>query len=350
MSDPSPAGIGAHLVGPSSGQPKYPLQQAIITAITFVFMIGGQLIPTATGKSIGDVSRAYDCIGVPPGPAFSIWGMIFLFQAVYVVLTFVWRGDVISGDVNSIGFASINLVVQWPLRLAMFGQGLWSILFKFVRNDYPPFSNSGKIGVARGSALKSFDFYFWACCFLMFVILTSWYVVVYRIQKAVKNNAWNEGTRQIFIAYIGIFINTGWITVASSIIPNHIVLVSTTISDPGNTAMQITAFVTVLFVAVVAVLPFCSSKIKKGIFVPMYFALCWAFAWLSGRLWKVGNGAEPEFEAMITNTYSTEAFLSKDAFTTIYRWSATIFCFVFGALGSYSVCSLVWWIRRSRGP
>ena len=343
MRDVADPGVAAHLVDSSASQHlgKYTTTQAAITAIAYVLMIVGQVIPSGIGKNIGDISRFYDSITVPPGAAFGIWGIIFLLQAVYIILNFVWRGDDTSGrNGQPDDLASMNYAVQWPLRFAFICQGAWSMLYKFVRNDYPPLPNSGKIGAARGSALQSFDFYFWFCSILIFITVGAWYVVVWRIHRAVKRNEWTAGSRQILIAYCGIFMNAGWITVAANIMPSSMVMVITKIGDGGNVGMQIAALTSAFIVAIVVFLPMFSRKTKKANFVPMYFAVCWAFAWLSRRLWSHTN-IDPQFEAMLVNTYTTKSFLSEHAFVAVYRWVALILCCVSFIFGGYGIIEAV---------
>ena len=300
-------------VNPQKGVGRYPIKQAAITLAAFAAMLGGQIPALA---KITDVSAAYEFIGVPPGQAFAIWGIIFTFEAIYVILSFIWRGNAESGaQGHPNDLASLNWKLQNPIRGVFVMQGIWSLLYGFVKTDYTV-TNSGKSGIARGNALNEFDFFFWTSSILLFVIAGTFYHIAYQTSLAAAKNEPSKGSREIFFAMTGLLLNTGWITAAASFIPNQIALSLTTDSDDGNLAMQNTAIATAIGASLVALAPMVSCRTKKYNFWPMWAALTWAFSWVSSRVHKHEN--EANFGQMIHNEYTTSKGIDVDTFINLY--------------------------------
>lgn len=64
----------------------------IFTAVTYVAMVAVNFLANGlpiNGRSTGDISDAYPNIFAPAGPAFSIWGLIYLLLGAYVIYQFV---------------------------------------------------------------------------------------------------------------------------------------------------------------------------------------------------------------------------------------------------------------------
>ncbi len=64
----------------------------ILTAVTYVAMVAVNFLANGlpiNGRSTGDISDAYPNIFAPAGPAFSIWGLIYLLLGAYVIYQFV---------------------------------------------------------------------------------------------------------------------------------------------------------------------------------------------------------------------------------------------------------------------
>ena len=262
MSEIGPASVGSSsgvLAAPTSslrGTGPYPVRQGLLTLGAYLLMVAGQ-IPGIATQSIPKVSKVYEFIGVPPGQAFAIWGFIFTLELVYVILTLVWRGDATSGaGGHPTDLASLNHKLQTPIRSVMIMQGIWSLLYNFVDIDYPPTTpDSGKSGIARGSALDRFDPAFWACSMLLFAIAGTFYYIAYGVQQASANIKPGRGAKEIFVAMTGIMMNTGWVTAASSFIPNQITLALTKQGDSGNHAMQVAAFATLISAVFITLAP-----------------------------------------------------------------------------------------------
>ncbi len=65
------------------------------------------------GKSTGEVSDSYPNLFAPAGYAFSIWGLIYLLLAIYVIYQFKRGDDVLAGKVNRIFILNALLNAAW---------------------------------------------------------------------------------------------------------------------------------------------------------------------------------------------------------------------------------------------
>ncbi|MBP6866373.1 MAG: tryptophan-rich sensory protein [Candidatus Pacebacteria bacterium] len=68
----------------------------ILTAVTYVTMVAVNFLANGlpiNGRSTGDISDAYPNIFAPAGPAFSIWGLIYILLGAYVIYQFVKKGQ-----------------------------------------------------------------------------------------------------------------------------------------------------------------------------------------------------------------------------------------------------------------
>ncbi|MFZ4500463.1 MAG: tryptophan-rich sensory protein [Minisyncoccia bacterium] len=64
----------------------------IVTAVTYATMVGVNFLANGlpiNGRSTGDIADAYPNIFAPAGPAFSIWGLIYLLLGAYVIYQFI---------------------------------------------------------------------------------------------------------------------------------------------------------------------------------------------------------------------------------------------------------------------
>jgi hypothetical protein len=68
----------------------------ILIVVTYVAMVAVNFLANGlpiNGRSTGDISDAYPNIFAPAGPAFSIWGLIYILLGAYVVYQFVKRDE-----------------------------------------------------------------------------------------------------------------------------------------------------------------------------------------------------------------------------------------------------------------
>jgi len=77
------------------------------------------VLNAVAGRGIKDLSEAYDNVAVPAGPAFGIWGIIFTWEAVFVVAQFF----------DTAGFADVLPELSPWFCLTQLMQGFWVPLF-----------------------------------------------------------------------------------------------------------------------------------------------------------------------------------------------------------------------------
>jgi hypothetical protein len=95
----------------------------ILTAVTYIAMVVVNFLANGlpiNNRSTGDISDAYPNIFAPAGPAFSIWGLIYLLLGAYVVYQFVRKGQKTETLINKINpyfiatsLANISWIFAW---------------------------------------------------------------------------------------------------------------------------------------------------------------------------------------------------------------------------------------------
>lgn len=96
----------------------------IITTLLFVFMIVMNYLANAlplNGKTTGELSDAYPNLFVPAGITFSIWGVIYLLLALYVVLQFFPAYSKVATDIG------------WLFTISSLFNGLWIVAWHYQR-------------------------------------------------------------------------------------------------------------------------------------------------------------------------------------------------------------------------
>lgn len=88
----------------------------ILTLVAYVVMVGvnflAMYLPLG-GKTTGEISDNYPNLFAPAGYAFSIWGLIYLLLAIYVIYQFKRGDDVLAGKVNRIFILNALLNAAW---------------------------------------------------------------------------------------------------------------------------------------------------------------------------------------------------------------------------------------------
>lgn len=88
----------------------------ILTLVAYVVMVGvnflAMYLPLG-GKTTGEISDNYSNLFAPAGYAFSIWGLIYLLLAIYVIYQFKRGDDVLVGKVNRIFILNALLNAAW---------------------------------------------------------------------------------------------------------------------------------------------------------------------------------------------------------------------------------------------
>lgn len=88
----------------------------ILTLVAYVVMVGvnflAMYLPLG-GKTTGEISDNYPNLFAPAGYAFSIWGLIYLLLAIYVIYQFKRGDDILVGKVNRIFILNALLNAAW---------------------------------------------------------------------------------------------------------------------------------------------------------------------------------------------------------------------------------------------
>lgn len=88
----------------------------ILTLVAYMVMVGvnflAMYLPLG-GKTTGEISDNYPNLFAPAGYAFSIWGLIYLLLAIYVIYQFKRGDDVLAGKVNRIFILNALLNAAW---------------------------------------------------------------------------------------------------------------------------------------------------------------------------------------------------------------------------------------------
>lgn len=88
----------------------------VLTLVAYMVMVGvnflAMYLPLG-GKTTGEISDNYPNLFAPAGYAFSIWGLIYLLLAIYVIYQFKRGDDVLAGKVNRIFILNALLNAAW---------------------------------------------------------------------------------------------------------------------------------------------------------------------------------------------------------------------------------------------
>jgi len=88
----------------------------ILTLVAYMVMVGvnflAMYLPLG-GKTTGEISDNYPNLFAPAGYAFSIWGLIYLLLAIYVIYQFKRGDDILAGKVNRIFILNALLNAAW---------------------------------------------------------------------------------------------------------------------------------------------------------------------------------------------------------------------------------------------
>lgn len=91
----------------------------ILAGVTYVAMVIMNFLANGlplNNRSTGDISDAYPNIFAPAGPAFSIWGLIYLLLGIYVVYQFVNKDkkmDILISKINPFFIATSIANIFW---------------------------------------------------------------------------------------------------------------------------------------------------------------------------------------------------------------------------------------------
>lgn len=138
------------------------------------------------GRNIGSLSNAYDHVGTPAGPAFSIWGVIFLWELVFLA------AQAFSGMFDKL----LPSLTPW-FCLAQLMQGMW----------VPLFTASDPANVGNGG-----DLAFWTSTILL-VCTAPVFLKAVSILSSIEDN------QPFWISY-GITINAAWVLMAAGLTLN----------------------------------------------------------------------------------------------------------------------------------
>jgi hypothetical protein len=245
----------------------------------------------SAGKGIRALSEAYDHVGLPAGPAFSIWGIIFTWELVFLASQFfVSDFDDMLGTLTPC-FCAGQLL-----------QGLWVVVF--TRTDLNRVGNGG-------------DTWFWISTVLLLATPLTFMPMV---------AALSETTGPAYWLSFGITINAAWVLLAAGLTVNQaaraVGLVGASLSAVAVLVLAATVALELWLTGLVGSNPLHSPPA----FLPV---ATWALGWVAFNL---KNTEENAHKQRILPLYGSQFILG-------YRWSSMALAVLFVAL-EIKVCTM----------
>lgn len=233
------------------------------------------------GRRIKDLAEAYDHVAIPAGPAFSIWGIIFTWEAVFVVAQFFHISDL----------AEVLPELSPWFCLTQLMQGLWVPLF--TRSDPARVGSGGDVWLWVSTVLLVCT----APCFL----------------KVVAILATLPSAGAAYWVSLGITVNAAWVLLAAGLSVNQagraLGFAGATLSTLAVAVLSVTVCLELWITGLVGAAPFGSPKT----FLPV---VTWALLWVFYYLRKLPSDAD-EHGKRILPLYGSN-------FIVFYKWIALL--------------------------
>jgi len=239
------------------------------------------VLNAVAGRGIKDLSEAYDNVATPAGPAFSIWGIIFTWEAVFVVAQFF--------DIS--GFVDVLPELSPWFCLTQLMQGLWVPLF--TRTD-PARAGSGG------------DVWLWVSTVLLVCTAPCFMKVV-----AILATLPPAGAAYWFS--LGITVNAAWVLLAAGLSVNQagraLGFAGAPLATVAVTVLSVTVCLELWITGLVGAAPFASPKA----FLPV---ATWALLWVFYSLRKLPSDVDDHGKRILP--------LYGSNFIQFYKWSALL--------------------------
>lgn len=253
------------------------------------FVLDMVLCGAGAGRNMMGLTHAYDHLGNPASPAFSIWGIIFTWEAVFVGVQFF-----LGSDSDSL----LTKLCPWFCATQLM-QGLW----------IPLFTNSDPSLAAQGG-----DIWFWSSTILIVSIVPCFLKVV-----AVLSSLETGST--VYWLTFGLTINAAWILMASGL---ALAMSARALGFVGTPLCVWSLVVLILTVCLeLWITGFCGTDSLRS---PPAFLLvaAWALYWIFFSL----KGYPPEENDHVKRLLP----LYGSSFMTFYKWCTLVLIIVFLAL------------------
>jgi hypothetical protein len=237
----------------------------------------------AFGRGIQNLSETYDHVAIPAGPAFSIWGIIFTWELVFLVAQF------FVSDFDDM----LPALTPWFCATQLM-QGVWVLVF--TKTD-------------PGSAGNGGDVFFW----ISTVLLTATFPAFLQILAAL---AQTSGTA--YWLSFGITINAAWVLLAAGLGLNQ---AARALGLEGTTLSTVAV---VVLIGTVCLELWLTGFIGDNQFnSPLAFfpVAVWALGWVCFHLKSLSVEENPHAKRILP--------LYGSKFILFYKWSALILAGVF---------------------
>ncbi len=207
----------------------------VVATVTYIGMVVMNFLANSlpiNNRSTGAISDSYPNIFAPAGPAFSIWGLIYLLLGIYVIYQFVNkdnRVDAVLAQINPLFIATSVANISWILA--------WHY-------DY--------IG-------------------LSVLIMTTLLILLIKIADILRVEQFSQVGRFIIRAPFSIYF--GWITVAT--IANVTVFLVSIGWDGFGISESILMSIILLVGATIGII-----RMHKDKNIPYGLVLIWAYSWI----------------------------------------------------------------------
>lgn len=230
------------------------------------------------GKGIRDLSAAYDHVGLPAGPAFSIWGIIFTWELVFVI-----------GQFFVSGFDEILSTLTFWFCISQLMQGLWVVIF--TKTDPNLVGHGG-------------DAWLWASIVLLLATPAAWLQVVDALTSTAGVEYWIS---------FGMTINAAWVLLAAGLTVNQAARAI------GLEGAPLSAVALVVLACTVCLEAWITGLIGENRFnSPLAFfpVATWALLWVFSYLNTASPDTDPHRKRILP--------LYGSNFISFYKWSALI--------------------------
>lgn len=279
---------------------------AVLVSVGVNFVRRGER--NAEGKSgVGRIAEAYDHVAVPKGPAFAIWGLIFLWNLVFAfVQLFTDMFD------HTFGYS----FCAW-FCLGQLAQGIWNPIFQatdVTKND------------------KGGDVYLWVANAMLLAMPIAF------MQCCKGLAALEPGSTAYWVSY-GITINAAWILLAAGL------TVSLSARAAGLKGAPLSAVAIIVLVGTIVLELYITGFFGRDPYgSPTAFltvgawALFWVFMHLKGYPAKESDNDDQPSASLVHA--QRILFLYGSDFVIFYKWTSLV------ALGLFVVLEVLLCIRK----
>jgi len=256
---------------------------AVLKFCNVIAFAADMVLNARAGKGIKDLSEAYDHVGMPAGPAFAIWGIIFTWELVFLVSQF------FVSDFDDL----LPTLTPWFCATQLM-QGVWVALF--TKTDAATVGHGG-------------DVWLWTSTVLLVCTPAAFLQIVFALKDTSGTAYWLS---------FGMTINAAWVLLAAGLSVNQaaraVGLQGAVLSAVALFVLAVTVFLEIWITGLVG-----DSRLGSPL---AYFPVAtWALFWIYTNL----KADASDHAKRILPMYGSN-------FIQLYKWSACFLAVGFGVL------------------